>query len=149
MRMSPVERLFRHNTQMSPGTLGGRLRSAAPVRQSRSASDAFRPVPRSTGGGEPVFDFPGPLIVSTSGIYDARGDETWTTMVGRLIGSGTTDTEAQLLVNGTPVATLTIPDGENRATEAISPSLAEGDDVQVTVSTPGTGAVGLTVQLRS
>lgn len=100
-------------------------------------------------GGEPIFDFPGPLVVATSGIYLAKGGESYSTLDGVLVEVGTSDTVAELLVNGTAVETLTIPASSQTATVGISVSLAAGDLLQGRIATPGSGAVELTLLPRS
>lgn len=144
MRLTPAERLLLAQQRQAPG-ITGTIANAAPVRP-RPRGDVVQ-------GGSPaeaVFDFSGgPLIVSTSNVYPARGGEEFVTLDATLTQSLTASADVEVLVNGTAADTVTLPTGVTFDSQSVSlGSLAAGDLVQARISAPGSGGAGLVVVLR-
>lgn len=139
-----------------------------PVTNERASRVTFSPTPLvgyspptiseppggGTGGGGgipiPTFSLPGLVVVSASGRWEGRtADYDVVGGVARLTTAGTTDTVVELLLNGTTIVTWTLGSGVDRVEEAITAELltAETDYLTVEVTTAGTGAAGLVIEV--
>lgn len=130
--------------QMSPGTLGGRIRSATPVAAPTAAPQRARQsvphVPFSSGDKDTA-----PLI-GESGDYRLRYNQFLGTWYATLKTTGTTNTVGHVRVNDANIATFTLGNGVKEVSIDLTAVYAyEGDYVSVDCTAAGTGAKGLVV----
>lgn len=133
--------------------------SILPPRVERVISDLLARVTRlervlgdardRTGPPELVFSYPGDLLAETSGQWVCRTGRTSVfEVVAGLVTAGTTDTDVEVLVNGSTALALTIPANATTTTSSPSLTLAVNDRVSVEIATVGDDAADLVVQLR-
>lgn len=130
---------------MIPGTVGGRVANASPVRRS---VDAERP---SGAASRPsvVFSLPGSVAASTSGPWVADAGTTLVSVRALLGTAGSSSTTVVVKVNGTSVGTVTLASGDTSERADINAALvADTDVVTMAVTAAGTGAADLTVIAR-
>jgi hypothetical protein len=121
------------------------------------ATDAFAPTAVRTSTPEKhdpalqpmIFNYPGALAASIiSARWYVRRPAVATKITYSLQTAGTSTTTVTLLKNGSTWQTLSgLTTGVNKADAIISQLLAKDDYIQATVTTAGTGAADLTVQV--
>lgn len=96
---------------------------------------------------ELIASFDAPLAAASSVPTPVLRRQQLREFAAALATPGTTDTTVQVLRNGAPVATLTIPADDTFASVDLDPPVvfAEGDTRQVQVPSAGTGASRLGV----
>lgn len=106
------------------------------------------------GGGAstpiPTFSMPGPIAVSASGRWESRvGNYNIMGGSARLVTAGTSTTIAVVKKNGVTIVTFTLTTGVDRNEQAIAASLlvAETDYITVEVTTAGSNASDLVIEL--
>lgn len=127
---------------MIPGTVGGRVAGASPVRHT----------PTSLGGSPPSpvqFSLPGSVTASLSGPWMPDEDMTLVSVRALLGTAGTSSTVVTVYVNGSSVGTVTLASGATSAQADIYVELVRNTDVvTLGVTTAGAGAAMLTVIVR-
>lgn len=88
------------------------------------------------------------LVVGVSPPYQVRRAGTLYEAVLGLAVAGSTTTTVTIYVNGVSAGTASITASQVNATTSLSVSVSVDDDVTVAVTTIGTAAEGLVVQLR-
>lgn len=142
-----VDRLNRWLKRLANGALGG-------------STDT--PSPAQTGGGvaglEPIrfaelppFSFPGPIAVDASGHYRPISATRIVRWSASLAVAGTSTTTVALVINGTTETTITLGGGGTGVADyepqAFEIDVSTGTIVQVTVTSAGTDAEDLLVQI--
>lgn len=104
---------------------------------------------RSVASENPTFTMSGPVTtLSGTQRYYAGASGTVTLSRASLGTVGTSTTTVVVKKNGTTVITLSLTSGTATITSSATVSLATGDYLTIDVTTAGTGAQNLTVQVR-
>lgn len=139
---SPQERQAVINRSMSAGTINGRDPQAMPASASAAASTPTRPASVDL----PPWSLPGAVYVSESGRYYSQ-PTTIRSIRASLDTAGTSTTTVTVYVNGVSADTITLTSGTTTTTKAVSITVPALGYLKVGVTTAGTGAEDLTVQL--
>lgn len=142
---SRVERLARGQLSMTPGTALGRVSQASPVRNTSRQEDGSGvviEVPFSYYG-EPQAGEESPPYFNRS-----PGAEMGT-LIANTASTTTGSSVFNVLVNGSTVATLTVPPGVRQSAEDVvdNVTLEYGDQITVKAVSVGSGLFGLVIQV--
>lgn len=141
---SASERTARAVQSMAPGSMEGRIASAAPTENRRSERDG-------TGEtAEAIFSYPGggpQAGVESPPYFNHNALADLATVIANTRSNTTGPTSIQVKVNGSAVVTVTLPSGNNQSVEvAADVVLNYGDQITVICSSVGSGLSGLVVQ---
>lgn len=128
--------------KMANGTLSGRSAVASPVSDIPPPPPSYKPTPI------PPFSLPGAVTISESGRYYPPSGASVSSLQASVDTPGTTNTTAAILVDGVIKGTVTIPAGESAATNTVAIQIPSGSHVKASVTSAGSGATNLTVQLK-
>lgn len=96
----------------------------------------------------PVFNFYGPLLVSTTGFYTPPEAITVTLLAARVVLPTTSGGIVfELLDDAVTVATITLAATADFATQSVSVAIAALSGVQARISSPGVGGADATLTL--
>lgn len=140
---SASERTARAVQSMAPGSMEGRIASAAPTENRRSERDGTGETVEAifcySGGPQPGEE--SPPYFNHNALADLA------TVIANTRSSTTASTSIQVKVNGNAVVTMTLPSGNNQSVEvAVDVVLNYGDQITVVCPSVGTGLSGLVVQ---
>jgi hypothetical protein len=139
-----LRRIAQTQRTMVPGTLGGRVRSAAPAATHKALLEVHRTPASATGGNAPdiVFHQPGSVALSPTdvGRFRFRRAVSGLYIISTLAVAGTSNTVTTFYKNGVSIGTATLGNGDTDEVTQITAAFDGVDDyLTAKVTTVGTG----------